>query len=346
MNMHWRMMRRAVAIAAAGVGAGVACAAPASAATYVYAFKGAPSTSGLPQSSVGAYDENVAVKVQVLRGGVAIDRYAASFDLASGDVIQVLNDATSALIASVMFDGQPALDATTCVGSASFAGTRTGNSTVYNVYAFKRERVTTPYTYDRDSDYISSQITTVNGSAFSGTFRKAVPPGYIVGASQTVLLSDGGTFNETVERPVGACPAPAPPPPPPAPPVPPADTTAPGGGFTLPAFVRRSALIGTSGLTVKTTITEPGLVRVDFYADNGAKLKTAAATAKKPKLVRLAGGQKRATAAGRVSVRVKTTKAGRTAIKAKKRTKAIVVTTLTDTAGNTKRLPVKKTTIK
>jgi hypothetical protein len=45
-------------------------------------------------------------------------------------------------------------------------------------------------------------------------------------------------------------------------------------------------------------------------------------------------------------VTVKATAVGRLLMKARQRTKAIVVTTLTDSAGNRRRLPVRRTTIR
>ncbi|MBA3746603.1 MAG: hypothetical protein H0W96_03810 [Solirubrobacterales bacterium] len=172
-----------------------------------------PSTTGALQSEVFTFDDAVQTTTRVTRGGVVVDHTLATFDLQTGDVIDALNRATGALLASATFDGRPSLDPTTCIGSAAFAGLRTGNSNITDVVAFKRERITGRYgPQDRDSGFIRGEISTLSGPTFSGAFRKAIPAGYILGASQTVLLSDTATFYETVQRTVAACPPPPPPP--------------------------------------------------------------------------------------------------------------------------------------
>lgn len=183
----------------------------------------------------------------------------------------------------------------------------------------------------------------VAGTAFSGTFRRAIPSGHIMRSSQSVGLSETATFEVSVERFAAACL-------PPAPPVVLPDTTAPSGKLIMAAFLRKSLLRSTGGQSVKVDISEAGSVKVDVYADNGAKLPAlkagAAATKKKAKLVRLAFGKKSTATAARVKVKLKTTTLGRRAMKPRKRVRARVVTTLTDVAGNRTRLKVKKITLR
>ena len=143
---------------------------------------------------------------------------------------------------------------------------------------------------------------------------------------------------------------PPPPPPPVAPPGPPAataDTGKPTGRllFTRGRIVKRD-LLDANGLSVPARIDEPGRVRVDVYVDNGARLPALRGGTSAPRLTLVARGQKTKKAAGRVTLRVKPTIAGRQRIRRARRTRVILVATLRDTAGNTTRLPRRKAVVR
>jgi hypothetical protein len=345
--------------------------APASADTGIFVVKGVDA-AGTPQSSVVAQHDGVPATIEVLRDGAAVPD-GPGFDLQVGDVIRVLDASSGALLATTTFDGNPALSPTTCIGSTTFAGTRTAGANVVDVSAFKRTAV------PPDEDVITGQVQSQTASAISGTFPRAIPAGHTVSATELLTLSGTVTLIQVVERRVADCPVPgggAPPPPPPPPPagtgtgagtgadpgigtapgtafgtIPGTDTTRPTGKLTVPAFLSRSGLISARGLALKATIGEPGTIRVSVYVDNGAKLPTlkagaAAAKAKPvPKLIRIAYGQK-TVKAGALNVTIRTTGVTRPLVKSRKRIRAVIVTTLTDAAGNKRLLPAKKTTIR
>ena len=191
---------------------------------------------------------------------------------------------------------------------------------------------------------------TTSGTRFSGTFTEPVGPNYYVSVDQTRKPAPDVTVYSSYSRPVGStCPAPAVVATPAAAPVAPvADTTAPGGTLLSPAFLgSRSAAyraLMKGVLTSTVAITEPGLVEQTLYLDDGAKLPTATAAAKKAKKLTVLGkGRTFASKAGKVSVSVKLSKAGKARVhKAKaKPVKLALVTTVRDLSGNTRTLPVK-----
>jgi hypothetical protein len=327
---------RGAALTLAITAVGCTLSAPASAETTIGAFKGVPTLDGLSTSSVYSYDDTpgVATRTEVVRAGVPVDQSAATFDLVTGDTIQVLDAATGALITQAPFLALPALGASTCVGSAALNGLRNPGGSVDGVYAYKRG-VAVAYpdgsgSYRAQEEMIRGSVLMTAGVGFAGAFRKVLPAGHVVRASQSLLLSDTVNYEVTVERLVEACP------PPPAP-APAPDVTGPSGKLTLPTFLRESLLRSKRGMTVTADVSEAAGVRVDVYADNGAD---------QPELVRLAGGKANTATAAPVKIKLKATRLGRKAMKGKRRVKAIVVATLTDQAGNVARLKMKKITIR
>jgi hypothetical protein len=334
---HIPRVARGAALTLAITAVGCTFSGQASAETSVYAFKGLPTLDGISTSSVYSYDDNVATRTEVVRAGTAIDQTAPTFDLVPGDSIQVFNRATGALLAVAPFDGAPLLGASTCVGSAGMYGLRNPAGSVDGVYAYKRGALVS----DPDGDYrpqeeiIRGTVLATAGRGFAGAFRKVIPAGHVLRASQSILLSESASYEVAVERLVTDCP------PAPAPALAP-DLTGPSGQFILSKFLRKSSLLRDKvGRTVNADISEAGSVRVDVYADNGAKL-----TDPNPEFVLIAGGTKTKNSAGRVKIKLTATKLGRQALKDDKRVKAIVVATLTDTAGNVARLQMKKITIR
>ena len=93
---------------------------------------------------------------------------------------------------------------------------------------------------------------------------------------------------------------------------------------------------------------EPGVtVTQAVYLDDGAKLPARAAAASKRarKATLLATGRALSKAAGKVRVTLHSTKKART-LRRRHKLRVAIVTKLRDPAGNIKRLPVKRTTLK
>jgi hypothetical protein len=338
---HIPRVARGAALTLAITAVGCTFSGQALAETTIGAIKGVPTLDGLSTSSVYSYDDTIGVGVstrtEVMRGGVAIDQTAPTFDLIAGDIIQSFNATTGALITQALFDGAPLLGASTCVGSAGMYGLRNPAGSVDGVYAYKRAATTSSQygDYRPPEDFIRGTVLATAGRGFAGAFRKVIPAGHVLHASQTILLSETASYEVAVERLVADCP------PAPAPALAP-DLTGPSGQFILSKFLRKSSLVrGKVGRTVNADISEAGTVKVAVYADNGAKL-----TDPNPEFVLIAGGEKAKTSAGRVRIKLKATKAGREAMKGEKRVKAIVVATLTDAAGNVAHLQMKKITIR
>jgi hypothetical protein len=334
---HIPRVARGAALTLAITAVGCTLSAPASAETTISAFKGVPTLAGLSTSSVYSYDDTagVSTRTEVIRGGVVVDQKAPTFDLVAGDTIQAFNSTTGGLLAEARFDGLAAFTAGTCVGSAALNGLRNPAGSVDSVYAYKRgAAVSDGYgDYHPQQDVIRGSVLMTVGNRFAGAFRKVIPEGHVLRASQSILLSETASFDVIVERLVAACP-----PPPAAAPAP--DVTGPSGRLILPKFLRES-LLRNKGMKVKTDVSEAGSVRVDVYADDAAAL-----TGPNPEYVRLAGGKKTTATAGRISIKLKATKLGRQAMKGHQRVKAIVVATITDTSGNVARLTTKKITIR
>jgi hypothetical protein len=345
---------------ATAIGAGLT--ASASADSYV-SYQTAIDDRGVVSGYVGAgNDTDHDVRVDVIRnGGVvasATNFRGAYVELVpqTGDQV-VLTDTADSTSRSATVDGTPTFDGTVCGTTSSFSGDRAADGTTdvaASVYYGQ---------YDQRNRFLTGTVTTA-GTRFSGTFTEAVGPSYFISVDQTRTPAAGFTVYSSYSRPVGStCPTPTvvatPAAAPAAAPVGPVlDTIKPGGRLVAPAWLRsrsaayRAVLKGS--LTSSLAITEPGLVQQTLYLDDGAKLPTATAAAKKKakkkakKLTVLGKGQKFASKAGTVSVTVKLSKSGKARVR-KAKSKAIklaLVTTVRDLAGNTRTLPVKRFTVK
>lgn len=334
LTRHVPRLHRGVAATLAVTALGCAFSAQASAETTINVTKGVASADR-KTTFVGSFDDTAPTRTSVIRAGAVVDHTTLAFELVIGDVITAAHFTTGAVLAQATFDGLPSLDANTCFGSAALSGTRTVGATVNSVFAYKRVRVTTPGRYggsfDDQQEIIRGSVLTASGANFAGTFRRAIPSGHILSASETVPLTDTATYFASVERDSAACPPPAPPAPPAAPV---RDTTKPSGKLILPKFLRKSLLRNTRrGVNVRADINEAGSVKVDVFRATGRK-------------VRYATGKKSTTRAARITVKLKATTLGRRAMRGRRSIKATVVATLTDKAGNVRRLRAKKITIR
>jgi hypothetical protein len=167
--------------------------------------------------------------------------------------------------------------------------------------------------------------------------------GWTLKASQTVAGPAFTVFSDVsaavtdcpppvaAPAPVVAAPAPAPAPTPvaPAAPVAPRDLVAPSGSLKLRTLNAYRALLGGTFSDAVTT-TEAGTVAQTLYAGK----------------VVVATGRVKVARAGSATVKVKLTRSGRSHVRGHRATALRLVTTLTDTAGNTRVLTPKHFTIK
>lgn len=184
-------------------------------------------------TSVYETEGTASPKFQILRNGAVVatandqEFNGTDFDIQPGDVVRLMDRTTGALIGDVPYDGRPSLSATTCTGSNAFAGLRSGGATVGNVTAYTYKDVTYPAgryggggTYKQQTGIIDGDVASVSGEAFSGTFDRAIPAGYILSASQSRNVTPTIRLFTLVERFTAGCPpVVAPPAPAPAPPV-------------------------------------------------------------------------------------------------------------------------------
>jgi hypothetical protein len=347
---RWARRACTFGVVATAIGAGLT--ASASADSYV-SYQTAIDDHGVVSGYVGAGNDTThEVRVDVVRNGGVVasstNFRGAFLELVpqTGDQL-VLTDTADGTSRSATVDGTPTFDGTVCGTTSSFSGDRAADGTTDVAASVYYGR------YDQRNRFLTGTVTTA-GTRFSGTFTEPIGPNYYVSVDQTRKPAPDFTVYSSYSRPVGStCPAPAVVATPAAAPAAPvADTTKPGGTLLSPAFLSsrssayRALLKGV--LTSSVSITEPGLVEQTLYLDDGAKLPTATAAAKKAKkakkLTVLGKGRTFASKAGKLSVSVKLSKAGKATVrKAKaKPIKLALVTTVRDLSGNTRTLPVKR----
>ncbi|WP_272473585.1 hypothetical protein [Baekduia alba] len=356
----WGMFARACAVVVVSLCWLVAVAAgPASAKMYV-----STSTAVDAAGAVTGHVEGYAVvgvssvadtfQLDVLRGGATAATgtgvgyvQLAPFTMQAGDQL-VLTDLDANESHSATYTGAPGFDAGVCGAAATFSGVRDDAAAV---------SVTAALSYgahDPRNEALAAVKLSGPGTTFAGTFAKALSSAWTVTASQTRPIDAVGTgfsvFSD-VTRPVGDCPpadpAPAPaaapaPAPAPAPAVVPAPAPAKDLVAPVAALLKlrlatawRALVAGTFSDAV--TITEPGTVTQTLYLDDGAKAAKATVLGRGRAVV----GQ-----AGKVTVKLKLSRQGRSHVKARKAVKVKLVTTVTDQAGNARVLAPKRFTVK
>jgi hypothetical protein len=273
------------------------------------------------------------VALSILRGGVTVYRSTGKEGAwlsqvpQLGDVVQ-LESPPGRLIASIVYDGLPSMDATVCAGSTNFSGQRSAGQTVAGAFFS-----VSPAPYFNKSGFGFAQVTLLSGSSFGGGFLVPLALGETVAASESLEspLPGGAVFtyeSETV-RPVGACPPP--PPPPPAPPPPP---PALQGAILKLAHTSIHALLR-HGLTDVVGINVPGTVTQDLYLQNGTLPASAATRGRrhKPAALLLARGTATAKVPGKVTVVLHLTTRGRNRLRAAHRASVVLLTTLHSATG-------------
>jgi hypothetical protein len=322
---------------AVGLAAALALSVPSSAEALV--------TAGVSRSPsvsyVAAYSDTAGgVTVSVERAGSLIatqsDAVEAVVELAAqaGDVITVAFGGQQVL--QTTFDGLPVFDASLCGVTSGFSGRWSGSSISVSA--------SDPNAYHVPGLSAAGTVTNSAGGTFAGTFDIPVQPSWeaLVVTSQTI---GSVRWLSGYSRVVGTCPktagggASAPPPV-----VIPKDITPPTGHMTgrvlagglgalLAGRARTTIVVGEAGVIIDQGV----------YLDNGAKLPAHIAAAKRATLVARAHAVSKH--AGKVTLRLRPTAKARV-LRRRARARLAIVTTLRDKAGNVRRLPVRRVTLR
>jgi hypothetical protein len=281
------------------------------------------------------------VTVSVKRAGSVIgtqsDLVEAVVEVAAqaGDVITVAFGGQQVL--QTIFDGLPTFDASLCGVASAFSGRWSGSTISVGA--------SDPNAYHVPGLSAAGTVTSSAGGAFAGTFDVPVQPSWEaqVVTSQTIgavrWLSGYSRFVGTCPQTGGGGGGSGPPPV-----LTPKDITAPTGRLTgrVLAGGLRALLSGRATTTV--VVGEAG-VTIDqgVYLNNGAKLPARIAAAKRATLVARAHAVSRH--AGKVTLRLRPTAKARV-LRGRARARLAIVTTLRDKAGNVRRLPVRRVTLR
>lgn len=315
--------------------------------------------------STGNYSTYVDTRTEQHRGGAIVsydNGYAnpqhtgerAPVSILPGDVFRVVRQSDGAILQESSYTGAPNLAASTCIGAQPFAGVRNAGGTVSEIALLRRvPRTVTPEgEYGPGQPYNTTSYETVafaapesvSGTSFSGTLPALPAGGDLLAVSEfrgSIANDVEASTYTSVTRPAAACPAPVVPPGNPpvvTPPAPVKDVVAPSLSKITAKSVGRAAFLR-SGLKTTVTIDEAGTVVQALYLPNGKKVPASVRAAKKStkkKLVLVAKGKKASKVAGKVSLTLKPSKAGKAALKKKKSYKLKLVTTVRDAAGNAK----------
>jgi hypothetical protein len=310
-----------------------------------YALSIVEGESTMPEDSIlhtsGWVHPGAQVEVSIVRGGVTVARESGHEGVWLSQVPQVgdvvtLESPAGHEIGSVVYDGLPSIDPTVCAGSANFSGQRSSGQTVEGgFYGF-----TAPDHYGNvhRTSLGTAQVTSLVGAGYSGSFLAPLAIGETVWATEELKTPLAGnatfTYSSENDRPVGACP---PPPPAPAPPPPPPALQ--GSIFKLLRTTIHKLLV--SGWTSEVTINQPGTVVEDLYQQGGTLPAFAARVGgkrharKKPPALLLAHGSASAKTPGTVSVVLHATPQGWRKLKHATRVKAVLITTLHASSGQT-----------
>ncbi len=250
-------------------------------------------------------------------------------ELLPGDILQVVDSQSGGLYAEATFDGKPALDANACTGAAKATGLRTADASVTGVGEYAN--VDNPWKYESDPSMVTNGlVTNAAPGTFEVAFKRPLIAGHLVWAETKLIQSPSVTVTSYSERFVGSCP------PPPIPP----DTLAPAGTAGLLATKRAKMKdLTKKGITSRVTSSEAATANATLT------LQTVKGKGKKAKIKTLVVGTASAPvpAGGAVALTVKIDKSLKGKIAeaaAKKGSKLLLSTTLTDAAGNVSTLPV------
>jgi hypothetical protein len=287
-------------------------------------------TAGSYQSATFPYFPDVAITI-VHNGAVAATQSGSGFAEvpvlpAVGDTVQ-LEKPPGVVIESLLYDGRPTIDPSTCIGSRSISGQRSDAGMTVEASAYSESGY---------GNYQDAQITSLSGTSYAGTFPHPLAGGDQLFVQQyEVYPRSYGSFDYAsgIQQAVPACP------PPPVVPVAKPTSKAPrasialNGKRALRAFFRK-------GLIVTVTVDQAGRIVEDMFLAKG-KL-PAKATKRKSKPAKLIGrGTATATKAGKVKVRVRPTK-GAKRLRKKRKLSVAFLTTVTNLGKQSTTLPPKR----
>lgn len=290
-------------------------------------------------SYVVAYSDTFGdVTVSVARAGNLIGTQTAPFEAVVEVAAQAGDGITVALggqqVLQTTFDGLPTFDASLCGVTSAFSGRWSGASISVSA--------SDPYAYRVPGHSATGTVTSGAGGAFAGTFDVPVQPSWeaLAVTNQTI---GSVRWLSVYSRFVGTCPqAGGGSGPPPA--LTPNDITPPSGRLTgrVLAGGLRALLAGRATTTV--VVGEAG-VTIDqgVFLDNGGKLPAHIAATKRATLVARAHAVSKH--AGKVTLRLRPTAKARV-LRRRARARLAIVTTLRDKAGNVRRLPVRRVTLR
>ncbi|HEV2997948.1 MAG TPA: hypothetical protein VGX16_02495 [Solirubrobacteraceae bacterium] len=312
---------------------------PAAAAVTEYSLSVVEGVTTLPEHSVahvsGGVEPGAPVAISIIHNGTVVARASSSrWNAWLSQVPQVgdtvtLESPIGNVVGSMVYDGLPTIDPTVCAGSASFSGQRSGGDTVEGEFYLL---VPHPeYTATRGRSM--AQVTVLNGPTFAGNFLTPLMAGETVTATETLLtpLAGGARFTYTSEivRPVGACPLP---------PVPPVQVYTPpplvGSILKIVRATIQKAL--SSGLLDEVSINQGGTVMQDLFLQGGSLPAFASRRSKhhaKPALLLARGSAVAGTSGGKVRVRLRLTRRGRSVLAHSHTVHAVLVTTLVGSKG-------------
>jgi len=259
----------------------------------------------------------------------------------------VLESPVGHTIGSVVYDGMPTIDPTTCIGSANFEGENTAGYTVEGSYVV--DSLVKPYHHSpekKETGFQQAQVKTLTGTSFGGNFVQPIPSGATVSVTESLKtpLSSEETFlyeSERLEPANKSCPAPAPPPPP-------APVVTPLQGSIARLLHATILTVLKRGWRDHVSINQAGTVTQDLFLRDG-KLPAHASRAshhKTPPALLLARASATATGPTTLSLDLKLTKTGRRKLSAAHRISAILLTTLHTAGGQVDTLPPHSVTLK
>lgn len=310
-----------------------------------YSLKVVQGETTQPEDSITSVSasgpEHSQVRLRIVQGGVIVNQDTHEGGAGLWQVVPpvggtlTVESPLGTLVGAVAYDGLPSIEPTVCASSTNFSGQRSGADEVEGGF-FTDEPVTNPYgqiEYYAHRKTGQAQVTLLSGASFGGNFLVPLQLGETVWATETVKTREPGwifTYQSETVRPVGACPLPPPPPPPPAKPViPPLRASlARIVNATIEALLKH-------GLRDHVYVNQPGIVRQGLYLAGG-KLPAYVASSHhkhKPPALLLARGSASAKAAGHVTVVLHLTSRGRGRVRNAKSVHAVLITTVTSSAG-------------
>jgi hypothetical protein len=298
--------------------------------------------------TVARVEPNAPLAVSIVRNGITVyesegNGWASVPQVPQPGETVVLESPVGHVIGSDVYDGLPTIDPSTCVSSTNFEGENTSGFTVEGSYITLTLLSARKHEVQR-SGFSEAQVKSLTGTSFGGNFLAPIAPGATVMVTESLksALPGEATYtyvSERVEPANATCPAP-----PPAPSPPPLVT--PLQGALVALGHSKIKIVLKSGYRDSVSVNQAGSVTQDLFLRGGKLPATAASHHKKtPPALLLARGTAKTSAAGKVSVVLKLTAAGRRKLKSAGSVNAILLTTLRTANGQVDTLAPKSLTL-